>query len=361
MSSGWLAVDPVDLTGVDEASRGSGGPGASAAVVDLECAPTQVSSAWEREPRTPPPRTPPGPVGRQSSPGKRPAAVEAHMAARLGGSPYSARPRSPERAASTAASAAALAGASPAGGATGSPSQGREAAHLNDVFVRQWTAWCEGHFQKTNEFVSPELANRLLSRPLIEAMKMLADVSKPTVRSPLSLLAWMLRQAEEGTLQASSRGAGSSAAPAPAPSPARVERPGAQPSEQQAVDALRSFLPLATIDRGEAGNLPAEGLFCMSCGLRQGFRRRIVRPSGLEQPQSLHRFLDCGCGAKQSIVMYEHFAGVYLISFIMVRPPTEHGEVPMMVPSQQRRNRPDGSLDEPSEQPVVNVVRYPVS
>jgi hypothetical protein len=127
----------------------------------------------------------------------------------------------------------------------------------------------------------------------------------------------------------------------------------------QPLDALLPQFPLAVIDRGEAGNVAAEGLHCMGCALPVPFRRRVTRAGGLDQPQALHRFGRCGCGASTSITFHEHFPGLHLIDYLVVRPENAEPVRPPLLPAQQVAELPPESRAA-SAQPPAPVTRFAV-
>ena len=57
--------------------------------------------------------------------------------------------------------------------------------------------------------------------------------------------------------------------------------------------------------------------------------------------------------------MFEHFPAVHLIKFIMLRGAPAMSDQPSMVPTQQQRTQPDGTVVEVSDQPPAPVRRYP--
>jgi hypothetical protein len=135
-----------------------------------------------------------------------------------------------------------------------------------------------------------------------------------------------------------------------------VNATSAQPSR----DALRPTLPLVVVDRGEAGNLAAETLYCMSCSLPAAYRRRANRASGTDQPLSLHRFSHCGCGADTTILMHELFPSVYQITFMMFRPATTTSDRTLTLATLTASGDRRDLVAAASDQPQPSVRRFPV-
>ena len=235
------------------------------------------------------------------------------------------------------------------------------AARTNELFNRSWQAWVAALQTKTGEYLDPEFTDRIMQQPLWRAQKILSKVSAPNIERPVGYLVYMLREAEGGQPPKSAEPAQRALPARPAAAPtAGPSRSASSMSAQPSDDPLRTVLPLAVVDRGEAGNMAAESLFCMSCSLRSPYRRRATRASGLDQPLSLHRFVRCGCGAHGSIVMHEHFAGVYLLTMLMTRPAPPTSAQPSLVPTQLPAHVERASDAASTERPIVPVPRYPV-
>lgn len=229
----------------------------------------------------------------------------------------------------------------------------------SDMFVRAWRSWVAKHQENSGEFLDPALSQRVFEKPLTIAEKILSTISNPRIQSPVGMLIWKLREAE-GLLQSSpekprqphAQGSGAGSRD-PSGSAAAV-------SAQPPPDPLRTVLPLAVVDRGEAGSFTDEYLFCMSCSLRVSYARRGARASGLDQPLSLHRFARCGCGGVTSIVMHEHFGAVYLVTFLIVRPAVPQSDQPVSLPAAGGARTEPGIDARSSDQPTARVRRFPV-
>ena len=124
------------------------------------------------------------------------------------------------------------------------------------------------------------------------------------------------------------------------------------------MDSLQTILPLTVVDRGEAGNMSSERLFCISCRLPADFRRRAARAGGLDQPVGVHRFCRHGCGARVSLLLHEHFYETYHLQLIIPRPPPATAQQPTAVVADARVVAAGVAADMPSAQPAVR--RFPV-
>lgn len=210
-------------------------------------------------------------------------------------------------------------------------------AHTDDAFYQAWQKWCLDLEARRQLFVEPPLTDRVMMRPLSEAKHILLKVQEKDWDKPLGMLSWWITYYENGRQMPSRGGAAVASSPArgmPASS-AQPMRGAVPPSVQPASDPLQVAVPMAAVDRGEAGNWSSQELHCMSCALLGVYRRRASRASGEDQPVSLHRFQRCGCGASTSIVLNEHFPSTYLISVLMVRPSVQPANQPSRVPSEQ--------------------------
>jgi hypothetical protein len=139
----------------------------------------------------------------------------------------------------------------------------------DELLNRSWLAWVAALQQRTGEHLDREFTKRMMQQLLWRAQKILSKVSTPNLERPVGYLVWLLREAE-GALPPKANDLPSRPAHAKLPSsassaPARTASSrNAQPSD----DPLRASLPLAAVGRGDAGNLAAESLFCMSCAVR---------------------------------------------------------------------------------------------
>ena len=218
------------------------------------------------------------------------------------------------------------------------------------------------HQDRSGEFVDPELSERVLSKPLDVAGKILATISNPGIERPIGMLIWKLRQVEAAPPAASAQPRAPASSPRSAGSrpPSEVAMAVNATSAQPSRDALRPTLPLVVVDRGEAGNLAAETLYCMSCSLPAVYRRRANRASGTDQPLSLHRFSHCGCGADTSILMHELFPSVYQITFMMFRPATTTSDRTLTLATLTASGDRRDLVAAASDQPQPSVRRFPV-
>jgi hypothetical protein len=360
MAEDWL---PRHLFGESEAHSLPAAANPAAVAAAAFAADTQLDPSPERErvPRRRPHEAPRSGVD-ATPPPKRPAGVAGEPGSPL--QPLSERLTSVSARGSLSPTAAAYpSGGMPSDQPVINPAAAQPALARNcPNFVRIWNAWVDKHWQKSGEYLEPDLTERLLNRSLFDAQKVLANISKPDVEKPVGLLIWHLRKLEgEPGAPTRSLERQSSAVSSADSRPPVVERPGRHASAQPPADPLQTQLPLAVIDRGEAGNLAAEMLYCPSCALQQSYRRRAVRASGLEQPLSLHRFMRCNCGCLASLQMFEHFPSVHLLTFMMVRAAATMSDQPSLVPAQSTRNNPDGSLPAADPQAPVPVRRYPCS
>jgi hypothetical protein len=178
-------------------------------------------------------------------------------------------------------------------------------------FIRAWGGWCNALYQKTGEYLDPDLTDRVLACSLHHAQKILAAVSSPRIEWPVGLLIWKLRDVESGAADVSAQ-----PRQAQAPAPHRTSSSGAvtqsplraRPPVQS---LLRSSLPLRATVRGEADAMDGDMMHCLGCAVAVPYQRRAARAGGVDQPVGVHRFTKCRCGARISVLEHEHFPESY--------------------------------------------------
>jgi hypothetical protein len=212
-------------------------------------------------------------------------------------------------------------------------------AGSSSAFKSAWKNYCDAVSARLGVYIDSNLTGVLMGLPLLLAESILRDISNPKIDRPVGWLIWRLRKETGSDVLSNSTAADNrQSTPRVAMSPSTVPPPPAKARASvsaQPQDALMPQLPLAIIDRGEAGNVAPERLHCMGCSLPTAFRRRVSRAGGVDQPQALHRFSRCGCGATASIIFHEHFAGLHLIDYMVIRPEPSETDRPSLLPAQQ--------------------------
>jgi hypothetical protein len=234
-------------------------------------------------------------------------------------------------------------------------------------FRQAWDAFCENSMSKFGQYITADITNQVMAHDLAVAESILADATGPRINQPIGFLKWKLREiqkaaAERPAVQQSPgnrAGGGAPAVPSVGASP-RLTAPAVRSANAQPSDPLMPQFPLQAVDAGGATNMHPERMHCMGCALPLAVRRRVTRPGGTDQPQALHRFGRCGCGASLSVVMHEHFQNMYMVDYMVIRPEnTNLAARPSLVPTAtlEQAAAADGST---SAQPSIPVPRFAV-
>jgi hypothetical protein len=220
---------------------------------------------------------------------------------------------------------------------------------------------------KFGQYITADITNQVMAHDLAVAESILADATGPRINQPIGFLKWKLREIQKaasdrpaGQQSPANRTPGAAAASpsvgaSPKPAASAVRSTSAQPS-----DPLMPQFPLQVIDAGGARNMTPERLHCMGCAMPLAMRRRLTRAGGLDQPQALHRFGRCGCGASVSIVLHEQFQNLFMVDYMVIRPENATmASRPSLVPLAPPATA-DGADRSTSAQPSVPVQRFAV-
>ena len=196
-------------------------------------------------------------------------------------------------------------------------------------FVVAWSHWTSMLFQKTGEYVDPELTARVLAQPLPVAQQILSTVTSARVERPVGMLIWKLKNLESAVQDGPyspykpARGNSGASSGSTAPVRAETERPaGRNAASREPPNRLQPAVPLYAAVRGESDAFDSQMLFCLACGEHLEFHRRAFRAGGVNQPLGYHRYAQHGCGARVSVQEHGHFPGVFHLHFAVNRPET---------------------------------------